>query len=136
MKFPTGQFSLRSFLIKKNISLSTQVHREDISIDLAILFAEGEFLIKLKEDMGQYDKETPIFGLLVPVFVLERKILQKWVDSIMFLLHTWKRLTLWRLNARGRKVMCIPSSVVYHVGGASLSKDNPKKCISISVTTY
>ena len=23
--------------------------------------------------------------------------------------------------------MCIPSSIVYHVGGASLSKDNPKK---------
>ena len=33
----------------------------------------------------------------------------------------------WRLNARGRGVVSVPSSQVYHMGGASLGKDNPRK---------
>ena len=33
----------------------------------------------------------------------------------------------WRLKARGRDIVCVPQSVVYHVGGGTLSKDNPRK---------
>ena len=33
----------------------------------------------------------------------------------------------WRLRARGRGIVCIPQSVVYHVGGATLKKENPHK---------
>jgi GT2 family glycosyltransferase len=33
----------------------------------------------------------------------------------------------WRLRARGRSIVCIPDSRVYHVGGATLSKENPRK---------
>ena len=33
----------------------------------------------------------------------------------------------WRLNARGKKIGCTPTSVVYHVGGASLDMSNPRK---------
>lgn len=28
----------------------------------------------------------------------------------------------WRLRSRGKKLVCIPQSVVYHVGGATLKK--------------
>ena len=33
----------------------------------------------------------------------------------------------WRLRGRGKKLVCIPQSVVYHVGGATLKKENPRK---------
>ena len=33
----------------------------------------------------------------------------------------------WRLRARGRRLVCVPQSVVYHVGGATLKKENPRK---------
>ena len=33
----------------------------------------------------------------------------------------------WRLRIRGRKVVCLPDSHVYHVGGGTLPKANPMK---------
>ena len=33
----------------------------------------------------------------------------------------------WRLRSRGREIVCIPQSTVYHVGGATLKKENPRK---------
>ena len=35
----------------------------------------------------------------------------------------------WRLRRMGGKVMCLPFSEVYHLGGASLSADNPRKTL-------
>ena len=33
----------------------------------------------------------------------------------------------WRLVSRGKRIVCLPSSVVYHVGGATLLMSNPHK---------
>lgn len=33
----------------------------------------------------------------------------------------------WRLRSRGRGIVCVPQSVAYHVGGASLAAGNPRK---------
>jgi GT2 family glycosyltransferase len=33
----------------------------------------------------------------------------------------------WRLWSLGREVYCVPQSVVYHVGGGTLQKENPRK---------
>jgi GT2 family glycosyltransferase len=33
----------------------------------------------------------------------------------------------WRFNARGKEVYCIPQSIVYHVGAATLSSESPRK---------
>jgi GT2 family glycosyltransferase len=33
----------------------------------------------------------------------------------------------WRLRARGRGIVCVPQSTVFHVGGATLKKENPRK---------
>src|SRR5690606_399926 len=33
----------------------------------------------------------------------------------------------WRINNKGYKILCIPSSVVYHVGGGSLPQGNTRK---------
>ena len=33
----------------------------------------------------------------------------------------------WRLRSRNREIVCVPQSVVYHVGGGTLKKENPHK---------
>ena len=33
----------------------------------------------------------------------------------------------WRLRSRGYKLFCLPESKVWHVGGATLKKENPRK---------
>jgi len=33
----------------------------------------------------------------------------------------------WRLRSRGKTIVCIPSSIVYHVGGGTLQKGSPFK---------
>ena len=33
----------------------------------------------------------------------------------------------WRLRSRGYGIVCIPQSVVHHVGGGTLPKENPRK---------
>jgi GT2 family glycosyltransferase len=33
----------------------------------------------------------------------------------------------WRLRSRGRRIVCIPESVAYHVGGGTLDQGNPRK---------
>ena len=43
-------------------------------------------------------------------------------------MHIWKKIDLcWRLRSRGYELVCLPQSVVYHVGGATLKKENPRK---------
>ncbi len=33
----------------------------------------------------------------------------------------------WRLRARGRGIVCVPQSTVYHVGGGTLAQHHPRK---------
>jgi GT2 family glycosyltransferase len=91
-------------------------------------FCRGRILDKVENDKGQYDNEIPVFWATGACLCIRLKDYFEMggLDGSFFA-HMEEIDLCWRLNARGRKVMCIPSSVVYHVGGASLSKDNPKK---------
>lgn len=91
-------------------------------------FCRGRILEIVEEDRGQHDSELPVFWATGACLCIRSKdfIEVGGLDG-RFFAHMEEIDLCWRLNARGRKVMCIPSSVVYHVGGASLSKDNPKK---------
>lgn len=33
----------------------------------------------------------------------------------------------WRLRSRGYRLVCVPQSIVYHVGGATLNAESPRK---------
>lgn len=91
-------------------------------------FCRGRILDVLEDDNGQYDSEIPIFWATGACLFIRRKDYVKagGLDA-RFFAHMEEIDLCWRLNARGRKVMCVPQSVVYHVGAASLSKENPKK---------
>jgi len=91
-------------------------------------FCRGRILEVVEEDKGQYDTPIPLFWATGACLCIRKK---DYVEAggldARFFAHMEEIDLCWRLNARGRRVMCLPSSVVYHVGGASLSKDNPKK---------
>ena len=38
----------------------------------------------------------------------------------------------WRLRSRGYRLVCVPQSIVYHVGGATLNAESPRRPSSIS----
>ena len=44
-----------------------------------------------------------------------------------FFAHNEEIDLCWRLRQRGRRIVCIPESEVYHVGGGTLPKSNPTK---------
>ena len=91
-------------------------------------FCRGRILHVLEEDKNQYDAEIPIFWATGACLCIRKK---EYIDAggldAQFFAHMEEIDLCWRLNARGKKIMCLPSSTVYHVGGASLSKENPKK---------
>lgn len=91
-------------------------------------FCRGRILEVVEEDQGQYDTAIPIFWATGACLCIRKKSYSETggLDAHFFA-HMEEIDLCWRLHARGMGVMCIPSSVVYHVGGASLSKDNPKK---------
>ena len=91
-------------------------------------FCRGRILEIVEEDKGQYDTPASLFWATGACLCIRKK---DYVEAggldARFFAHMEEIDLCWRLNARGRSVMCLPSSVVYHVGGASLSKDNPRK---------
>ncbi len=91
-------------------------------------FCRGRILKEVEEDRGQYDTVIPLFWATGACLMIRKSdfIEHGGLDG-RFFAHMEEIDLCWRLNARGRKVMCVPSSTVYHVGGASLDKENPKK---------
>jgi GT2 family glycosyltransferase len=91
-------------------------------------FCRGRILDVLETDTGQYDETIPVFWATGACLYIRR---QDYMEAggldARFFAHMEEIDLCWRLNARGRRIMCVPSSVVYHVVGASLSKENPRK---------
>jgi hypothetical protein len=91
-------------------------------------FCRGRILETVEEDSGQYDDPIPVFWATGAALCIRREAyLEAGGLDAGFFAHMEEIDLCWRLNARGHSIVCVPSSVVYHVGGASLNKDNPKK---------
>ncbi|MDR3141674.1 MAG: glycosyltransferase family 2 protein [Tannerellaceae bacterium] len=91
-------------------------------------FCRGRVLHVVEEDRGQYD--TPAEALWVTgACLLIRTSVYKSEGGLdaRFFAHQEEVEMCWRLRCRGYRLMCIPQSVVYHVGGATLSAENPRK---------
>ena len=91
-------------------------------------FCRGRILGSLEEDKGQYDSVVPVFWATGAALAIRKKDYDAagGLDG-RFFAHMEEIDLCWRLNARGRGVMVVPESVVYHVGGASLSSESPHK---------
>ncbi|MDL2224538.1 glycosyltransferase family 2 protein [Bacteroidales bacterium OttesenSCG-928-M06] len=91
-------------------------------------FCRGRILGTLEKDFGQYNDVVPILWASGACLVIR---LQDYKGAggldAGFFAHQEEIDLCWRLNARGKKIVCYPPSYVYHVGGATLDKENPKK---------
>ncbi|MCL2596725.1 MAG: glycosyltransferase family 2 protein [Paludibacter sp.] len=91
-------------------------------------FCRGRIFQTIETDNAQYDTVTDIFWATGACFVIRAE--DYWnvggFDDDFFA-HQEEIDLCWRLRARGRKIACVPQSVVYHVGGGTLNVENPKK---------
>ena len=91
-------------------------------------FCRGRIFDVVEKDAGQYDTIQPIFWATGAALFIRLKDYRDagGLDG-RFFAHMEEIDLCWRLRSRGRKLVCIPQSVVYHVGAATLKKENPRK---------
>ena len=91
-------------------------------------FCRGRIFNTVEEDLGQYDSVVPVLWATGAALMIRSKLYWEagGLDA-RFFAHQEEIDLCWRLRARGYKIVCVPQSVVYHVGGASLPKQNSKK---------
>lgn len=91
-------------------------------------FCRGRIFDTLEEDNGQYDYRQEIFWATgACLFIRAKDYADVGGLDARFFAHNEEIDLCWRLRLRGRKIYCIPESVVYHLGGGSLPKGNPMK---------
>lgn len=91
-------------------------------------FCRGRLMGVVEKDCGQYDTVVPIFWATgAAMFIRLKDYLEAGGLDGRFFAHMEEIDLCWRLRARGRQIVCVPQSVVYHVGAATLKKENPRK---------
>lgn len=91
-------------------------------------FCRGRVMGVVEADRGQYDTVLPIFWATgAAMFIRLADYREAGGLDGRFFAHMEEIDLCWRLRTRGRGIVCIPQSVVYHVGGATLKKENPHK---------
>ena len=91
-------------------------------------FCRGRILGVVETDKGQYDKVIPIFWATGAALFIRLK--DYWEAGGLdgrFFAHMEEIDLCWRLRSCGRQLVCVPQSEVFHVGGATLKKENPHK---------
>ena len=91
-------------------------------------FCAGRLFEHIEEDKNQYNKVREIFWASGAAMFVKAKIFKEMggLDEDFFA-HMEEIDFCWRVKNAGYKVMYCPDSVVYHYGGATLNKINPKK---------
>ena len=91
-------------------------------------FCRGRIFEVVEKDLGQYDTIQPIFWATGAALFIRLKDYREagGLDG-RFFAHMEEIDLCWRLRSRGRGIVCIPQSVVYHVGAATLKRENPRK---------
>lgn len=91
-------------------------------------FCRGRILHIVEEDHGQYDTPTDVFWVSGACFFVRTAIYKSegGLDA-KFFAHQEEIDFCWRLRSRGYRLVCVPQSVVFHVGGATLNVESPRK---------
>ena len=91
-------------------------------------FCRGRIFNTVEKDIGQYDNVMPIFWATgAALFIRAKDYWEVGGLDGRFFAHMEEIDLCWRLCSRGRGIVCIPESTVFHVGGATLKKESPHK---------
>jgi GT2 family glycosyltransferase len=91
-------------------------------------FCRGRIMTVVEEDTGQYDNQIDILWATGACLFMKTEVYKKegGLDANFFA-HQEEIDLCWRLRSRGYHIVCTPQSVVYHVGGATLNVESPRK---------
>lgn len=92
-------------------------------------YCRGRLFDAVEADCGQYDDAPVEVAWASGAALLVRTEVYKQVGGLdeKFFAHMEEIDLCLRIIRSGMKVMCVPASHVYHVGGASLNQGNPQK---------
>ena len=91
-------------------------------------FCRGRVFDTVERDNGQYDTVAPVLWATGAALFVRARIYNK-VGGLdgRFFAHNEEIDMCWRMRLLGYKLVCLPDSHVYHVGGGTLPKGNPRK---------
>ena len=91
-------------------------------------FCRGRLFNSLEEDKGQYDDLQEVFWATGACMFIRSELYNELggLDENFFA-HMEEIDLCWRAQLLGKKVMVVPQAEVYHVGGGTLPKNNPRK---------
>lgn len=93
-------------------------------------FCRGRIFDYVEKDSGQYNTPLEIFWATgACLFIRSSDYWNAGGLDASFFAHMEEIDLCWRLNARGCKLVCLPQSTVYHVGGATLQEESPRKTL-------
>ncbi len=96
--------------------------------NLGFPYCRGRIFNSIEEDKGQYDDETEIFWASgCSLFIRSKDFQEQGGFDERFFAHQEEIDLCWRLKNSGKKIMYTGKSAVYHVGGGTLSNQNPEK---------
>ena len=91
-------------------------------------YCRGRLFDTVEEDKGQYNDVCRVFWATGAAMMMRSDAFRKagGFDG-RFFAHMEEIDLCWRMLARGGAIYVVPQSRVYHVGGATLNKSNPRK---------
>ncbi|MBR1878478.1 MAG: glycosyltransferase family 2 protein [Paludibacteraceae bacterium] len=91
-------------------------------------YCRGRVLWHVEEDKGQYDTVAEVDWTSGACMCVRTTVYKECggLDAAFFA-HMEEIDLCWRMRNRGWRLVCLPQSVVYHLGGGALSYDNPRK---------
>ncbi len=91
-------------------------------------FCRGRILYEIEKDEGQYNSIRDIFWASGACLVIRAELfrLAGGFDQDFFA-HMEEIDLCWRLKSMGHRIVIVPESVVYHLGGGTLPINTPRK---------
>ena len=91
-------------------------------------YCRGRKLWRVEEDHGQYDSVAEVDWTSGACMCVRTQVYKELggLDAAFFA-HMEEIDLCWRMRNAGWRLVCVPDSTVYHLGGGSLHYDNPRK---------
>lgn len=94
----------------------------------AYVFCRGRIFNSFEKDEGQYNQTSEIFWASGAAMFVRASVYKKMGGlDVDFFAHMEEIDLCWRIKNCGEKIMYCPHSTVYHVGGATLNANSPRK---------
>lgn len=91
-------------------------------------FCRGRLFNKAEKDHGQYDSPKDIFWATGACLFIKSEIyLEMGGFDNDFFAHMEEIDLCWRIKNSGKKIVYVPESTIYHVGGGTLQRTSPLK---------